>query len=188
MDKTWFANKGQVVQLIVPTIGLCLSASDKVHFAAFPYAPIALAACAVTSVFMIVREHRATRKAVAASTMAPLDPYTDPRTLGLRLLRDDLSYILEHYRPLDHDYPSRVRLPLSNASWPAFGEKWDSVSAELHSMAVMTSWTMIKVRNVWAKNGWAEHQFRLFRATEMVNVLVGLQECIDWLKQQIEKP
>jgi hypothetical protein len=118
---------------------------------------------------------------------APLDPYSDPRTLGLRILKEDLSYILEHYRPLDHDYPSRVRFPLLSASWPGFGEKWDYVNARLYSLSEMTSWTLTRMRKVWADNGWPEDEFRLFRETEMVNVLVGLQECIDWLKQKIEK-
>ena len=51
----------------------------------------------------------------------------------------------------------------------------------------MTTWTLTKADKVWTDNGWPHEDFRLFTATEMVNILVGLQECIDWLKQNIEK-
>jgi hypothetical protein len=54
---------------------------------------------------------------------------------------------------------------------------------------MITGWTILKARVVWKEMGWPEGVSRLFRfgeATVMIDVLVGLQECIDWLKQQIE--
>ena len=103
----------------------------------------------------------------------------DPRTLGLRMLREDLCYLLEQYRPLDHDYPSRVRYPRFSESWPSFDQQWDYVAARLYSLNELAGWTIQKARRVWQDNNWQENEFRLFSATEMVNILVGLQECID---------
>lgn len=81
-------------------------------------------ALAAFSIALIVWEHRATRAAQAAKTAKakPRDPYHDPHTLGLRILREDLFYLLEHYRPLDHDYPDRVKYPRLSDSWPNFDE------------------------------------------------------------------
>jgi len=121
----------------------------------------------------------------------PNDPYTNPHTMGARLIRDDFGYLLEHYRRLDFDAHEKVRLPLNPASWPGFGEKWDYPQVELFSLRIMMAWSLLKAKVVWKEMGWPESVSRLFRcgeSTVMVDVLVGLQECIDWLKQQIEKP
>lgn len=132
-----------------------------------------------------------TRKPRPKSPNPSIDPYTDQRTMGARIIRDDFGYLLEHYRRLDFDAREKVRLPLNPASWPAFGEKWDYPQAELFSLHMMTGWTLLKARVVWKEMGWPESVSRLFRcgeSTVMVDVLVGLQECMDWVKQQIEKP
>ena len=118
------------------------------------------------------------------------DRYADHATaLGLRMLLEDFSYLLERYRRLDYDHKQDVRFPRSFSSWPKFGEKWQYVHANLYSLAGMTDWAMVKAKLVWRDYGWPEYTSRLFSQGDdilMVDMLVGLQEGIDWLKRQIQ--
>ena len=116
-DNKWFANRGQIIQTAFNALACVFSAvkawpdmrtNELLSAGALLF--YALVGLLIYSGLRLVRGLR-------SAPSRPNDPHTTPRsTLGLLLLRNDLLYILEHYRPLDHDYPNRVKFPLSSAS------------------------------------------------------------------------
>lgn len=194
MPENWFANKGQIIQMAVAVMALILGAirewptlKDNEFLSAGALLFYALVGLVVISIARLVSSLRRSVR------LATEDPYSDPGTLGLRILREDFSYLLEQYRRLDFDYRGAVgggiRFPRSKPSWPSFGKEWQHVHARLYSLNEMAEWTLTKARRVWNDKQWAEES-RLFRSDDkivMVDLLVGLEECINQLERNIEK-
>jgi len=74
--------------------------------------PILVGACIVVGGFFNLKAaliHLRKKPAVPAA----LSDSASLRTLGVRLLRDDFGYLLEHYRRLEFDAHDKVKFPLA---------------------------------------------------------------------------
>ena len=103
----------------------------------------------------------------------------NPRTMALRMLFEEADYLHRIYRGLDQDNRDRVRLPLSNGSWPGFGKEWDFVDATLFSHASRVDWLIRTSQSAWSELKWRVEPVELFQMNQhstMVDLLHALDE------------
>ena len=105
----------------------------------------------------------------------------------LRLLLSELVYLFEAYQRLDYKTDALVSHPFHSNSWPEFGEDWGEEYVRLFSLNEARLRILPVTAAVFKNMGWVEGR-RLLAADDtviMLDVIEGLRECIDKLRQYI---
>ena len=181
MDSRWFANRGQIIQTALAGVA-CVVAAFKVwpEMAANHFLSLGSFIFYILVSLVIVSITRAVSRR-GSSRIEQIGP-----DLPIALLTEDCEYFLKILRRLLLDRPIEARLPLNNASWPAFGQPWQAIHATLYAFNSHFRAFLVSARAAWKDFGQPDKSVELFRvgdATVIVDLIDSIEKFRDDLKQ-----
>lgn len=101
---------------------------------------------------------------------------------SLEILRCECAGITDAYKRLDYERSEQVRLPLSNSSWPDFGQPWERVHVQLFCLREQLDLVVGLAKSLWEQSKWDKQFVRLFEmknSCSMYDLLEALQEFLE---------
>jgi hypothetical protein len=90
---------------------------------------------------------------------------------ALEILQDQAHGVLTEYQDLDHDFSSRVKLPLHNSSLPAFGQPWSDVDVRLSNLRETLKYITSMASALATHSKWNVEFLDLFKTGEFTGIL-----------------